>query len=358
MGAGRTATVTPRDTFGHRGVSVRLVLPLLAHLRSTGVDLRELLRRVGVAPSAIGSGDAFLEQDVVMRLLEHAEAAIGPDACFRAVGTVDFGLLEWVAGEFVVMQLLATSDTVNEGITHLVEGYALSHDVFGLTRDGESRIGVELPRTRPAASFLELTLGLIARAIATLSVPTVRPELHLAHARRRGVAEQPIPGVRIRFDQRVDAIELPDGALHATFRTANAANATRVRSTARELLARDAPSLIDRVRAHIVRALDDSDASAIGVARAMGISVRHLSRLLASEGSSHRELLDRARAELSARYQSEGLSSADVAMRLGYSDPSALRRAQRRWHSRTPRSPAPPTGNPHVVTKSERRRRT
>jgi AraC-like DNA-binding protein len=63
-----------------------------------------------------------------------------------------------------------------------------------------------------------------------------------------------------------------------------------------------------------------------------------LRRRLAAEGTSHRELLDRVRAELALRALDEGeLSIGEVAFLVGYSDTSAFHKAFRRWTGHSPR---------------------
>lgn len=74
-----------------------------------------------------------------------------------------------------------------------------------------------------------------------------------------------------------------------------------------------------------------------GVARQLGASERSLSRYLAGERTSYRQLLDRTRYRLARELLSHSaVPVADIATRLGYSDPANFNRAFRRWSGRSP----------------------
>jgi AraC-like DNA-binding protein len=75
------------------------------------------------------------------------------------------------------------------------------------------------------------------------------------------------------------------------------------------------------------------------VARALAVSRRTLSRRLADEGTSFRHILDDVRRDFAcALLQDRGLSVADVAFFLEYSEPAAFNRSFRRWTGQTPRA--------------------
>jgi AraC-like DNA-binding protein len=73
------------------------------------------------------------------------------------------------------------------------------------------------------------------------------------------------------------------------------------------------------------------------VARRLGVSERSLSRHLAVEGSSYRQLVDRTRYRLARELLCHStVPIADIANRLGYGDPANFNRAFRRWSGRSP----------------------
>jgi len=95
--------------------------------------------------------------------------------------------------------------------------------------------------------------------------------------------------------------------------------------------------LSGHVRHLIVGHLGRNTLTPESITRALGVSRRTLSRRLAGEGTSFREILDDVRREFAcALLQDRSLSIADVAFFLQYSEPAAFNRSFRRWTGRTP----------------------
>ena len=67
------------------------------------------------------------------------------------------------------------------------------------------------------------------------------------------------------------------------------------------------------------------------------MSERTLQRRLAEEGSSYQQLLTDTRRQLAERHLAEGrLPATEIAILLGYSEPSVFFRAFRQWTGLTP----------------------
>ena len=95
--------------------------------------------------------------------------------------------------------------------------------------------------------------------------------------------------------------------------------------------------LSGRVRRMMVEHLGETTLTPETVARALAVSRRTLSRRLADEGTSFRDILDEVRREFAcALLQDRSLSIADVAFFLEYSEPAAFNRSFRRWTGQTP----------------------
>ena len=96
-------------------------------------------------------------------------------------------------------------------------------------------------------------------------------------------------------------------------------------------------SLSDRVRRMMVEHLGETPLTPDTVAKTLAVSRRTLSRRLADEGTSFRHILDNVRQEFAcALLRDRGLSVADVAFFLAYSEPAAFNRAFHRWTGKTP----------------------
>jgi AraC-like DNA-binding protein len=102
---------------------------------------------------------------------------------------------------------------------------------------------------------------------------------------------------------------------------------------------RDGDEIVDRVRQEIAVAVTARHAlpAIARVAAVVGLSERALRRRLTAHGTSFRALTDEVVAPLAKRYLRESsLSVADVAERVGYSEPASFVRAFRRWTGTTP----------------------
>lgn len=108
--------------------------------------------------------------------------------------------------------------------------------------------------------------------------------------------------------------------------------------TAEDALARDsvAAPLTDQVRRAIRAALKSDDAQLDAVAKKLGMTGRSLQRRLKDEGVVFQDLRDEMRRDLADRYLGQGMSFAEISFLLGFSEPSAVFRAFKRWTGLTP----------------------
>ena len=67
------------------------------------------------------------------------------------------------------------------------------------------------------------------------------------------------------------------------------------------------------------------------------MSERSIQRSLREEATSYRQLVDEVRKDLALMHLGRpGIAAADVALLLGFSEPSAFNRAFRRWTNTSP----------------------
>ncbi len=146
-------------------------------------------------------------------------------------------------------------------------------------------------------------------------------------------------GCDAHYDQRFDGIAGPSEGLDRPLPRADSALCALLEEHAASLLARvpQPAGFTDRVRERISGLLPRGQASAEGVAEAMGISPRTLRRRLAEAGAGYQQVLDEVRFGLAeSAISPKGLSVNEVAFLLGYSDASAFHKAFRRWTGRSP----------------------
>jgi len=98
-----------------------------------------------------------------------------------------------------------------------------------------------------------------------------------------------------------------------------------------------AESVTERARAIVAKELAQGNPNAVRVAKDLGMAVRTLSRKLAEEGTTFKDVLDDLRRRLALQYVAgRDLPLADVALLLGFSETAAFHRAFRRWAAQTP----------------------
>jgi AraC-like DNA-binding protein len=87
----------------------------------------------------------------------------------------------------------------------------------------------------------------------------------------------------------------------------------------------------------VQRLLHESDFSQELVARTIGCGTRTLTRRLAKEGTSLRDIIDTVRKWRAQALLEAKISIAEVGFLLGYSEPTAFRHAFRRWNGVSPK---------------------
>ena len=100
-----------------------------------------------------------------------------------------------------------------------------------------------------------------------------------------------------------------------------------------------AGAMSTRVRRMVVEHLGQSTLTLDAVATTLAVSRRTLTRHLAEERASFRQILDDVRRDFArALLQDRSLSIGDIAFFLQYSEPAAFHRSFRRWTGRTPQA--------------------
>ncbi|AYC31014.1 AraC family transcriptional regulator [Pseudomonas cavernae] len=142
----------------------------------------------------------------------------------------------------------------------------------------------------------------------------------------------------LRFNAAAYALVLPPALRTAPLIQANPPLQHLLRQHAEALLARlPSEGLIARVVTLLGAQLAHGEPDRAELARTLNLSERTLQRRLAEEGSSYQQLLNDTRQQLAERYLRDGqLPAAEIALLLGYSEPSVFFRAFRHWTGLTP----------------------
>lgn len=319
--------------------------PLLALARERGIDEDELLRAAGIARALLGDPAASVPvaqvHALVATLLERTgDAALGLDAA-RHYHPETFGLLGAVA---------ALTPSVREVIKLFVEYVHMTFTFFFLEFEDGEREGRlvfiadgdlgELHRF-----YLDRELAFVAETARRFWPDKNRQIL------RRFTLDYPEPAEAARYrDYFQCAVEFgaAQAAVSGDFssdRPKDSGNPLGLGVLTEHLRSfagghRDGDgAIVHRVRREITvavtarRVLPDAER----VAAAIGVSERALRRQLAARGTHFRALTDEVVGTIAQRYlRDSGLTIADVAERVGYSEAASFVRAFRRWTGTTP----------------------
>lgn len=142
----------------------------------------------------------------------------------------------------------------------------------------------------------------------------------------------------LQFNCAEYAVVLPHDLRRSNLIQANQPLEDLLRQHAEALLARlPSQGLSTRVVALLGEQLAHGEPHRGELARALNLSERTLQRRLTDEGCSYQQLLNDTRRQLAERHLSSGkLPAAEIALLLGYSEPSVFFRAFRQWTGLTP----------------------
>ena len=103
--------------------------------------------------------------------------------------------------------------------------------------------------------------------------------------------------------------------------------------------AAEPPSLAARVRRLLIDRMGHEQQTVTSIGHEIGMSARTLSRRLAAEGTSFREIQDGVRRHMAlALLGDPNVSIAEVAFFLGYAEPAPFHRSFKRWTGKTPQA--------------------
>jgi AraC-like DNA-binding protein len=321
---------------------VRLVLVQLDKLGEMGVARDRLLREAKIDERQLRDPDGRIPLDAVARLWRVAASHV-PDPAFglrigAATSVRDWGLVGYA---------VAFSNTLGSALNRFAHYSRVVSDALVVRIDAEReatwvRLDVQ-PALRAFRPAVDARLAALLSACREMVAAPVTPLLvQLSYRQPADVKEY----------ERFFAAPLEFGALASSFLLRSEDLARRV-AVADHTLVGYLETLADQKLAavskeHTLREqvhrvlwseLSERTPTLKGVARTLGVSARTLQRQLRQEGASFAGVLNALRREMAPSLLRDGQNSvAEVAFLLGYEDPSAFRRAFRRWFGRSPRS--------------------
>lgn len=323
-------------------LSTRALRPLLDAATHLGIDVAHHAATVGVDASKLHAPDARLLVDEANALVAGLAAAAGRRSlaaiAAQRVSAGEFGLLDYLAG---------SGAKLRDAARLTVQFFTLVSDVGRLQLDESGRVArfgfvpvAVCPVVPTLAEFALAVFSSLARAFTGIRIRAT--EIRFLHGATPWARElQEVFDAPVRYGASCDEIAFPRVYLDLELARADASLHRALVECATALVARlpNVEGFLDRVKRHTVLALREGDVSLDTLARALDMSPRTLQRRLQDSGTSLRDVVADMRRELALEYvASPHLSIAQIALTLGFADPSAFCRAFRRWTGATPRS--------------------
>jgi AraC-like DNA-binding protein len=148
-------------------------------------------------------------------------------------------------------------------------------------------------------------------------------------------------GAPITWNAADFEMHFPPGTLDTPVRQADPVLKESLEVAARRTLSRaggpNAPSVATLVREAFRESGSGSSLSKTAMAKAIGMSARTLQRRLASESLTYSQVQEETRrAAAMPLLRDPGLTSVEIALRLGFSSRTSFLRAVKRWTGKTP----------------------
>ena len=326
-------------------ISAGVAAGLIAFAVERGADRADLMASAGVLPADIEDADHRLPFDTYMALMRSAQ-----DMCDDPALALHFGEAVDLAELSIVGLIMNASATMADAFAQMQRLGRLTLETEGLSdgprfqtsmRDGQ--LWMVDTRTNPNA-FPELTEGAFARLVCGPRRFLPRPHVLAVQV------THPAPAYRAEYDRIFQCpvtFSSNWNAMRLDPQIATWPVALQPRYVFDVLTQRadgllqaleDQKTLSGRVEAVLLPLLHTGEASADGVARALGFSRQTLFRKLKSEDASYEQVLDALRHRMALRYLSGGrVSVNETAYLVGFSEPAAFSRAFKRWTGKSPR---------------------
>jgi AraC-like DNA-binding protein len=315
---------------------------IVARLKSAGVPVAPLLKRVGLTPELIAEPDGRLSVRSQITLLDEAAIALKDDCIgftlARDCDPREMGLLYYV---------LASSQTLGDAVKRAARYSRINNEalVVGYREGNRLIISLSYSGVPRHSCRHQIELGMFAalRICRVLTGQSLVPQyFSISHYRSEGTSEMArFLGTEVQFGAdrdefalNLDARELP--LIHSDpylndllLKYCEAALANR-----RD----DKAQLRTRVENAISSVLPHGRVLVEDIARSLGMSERTLARKLSDEGLNFTEILQQMRRDLAVRYLDDPrLPVSKIAWLLGFREVSTFTHAFKRWTGKAPR---------------------
>jgi len=313
---------------------IRVFIAALARL---GYKAESLVAAAGLGSSAMNDPDARVPCD-------RFGAVIGRAMQERPMKNIGVRIAtETPIGAFPLLDyLVLSSNSVGEGIKQLAHYFRLVGNPCTLeVHDEEDPVRVVVWAVNNCLA-VEFTVSLVVLNLGKVTDGRFHPQCITFTHSPDDVAEiERILACVVRAEAAWSGLEMSRGAWHLPFRRSDPVLRRVLEQQADEIIARlpSADGVAFDVRRALAKRIARGDTRIDSVAHDLATSSRTLQRRLAAGGLSYQDLVELTRREAAERYLTDlSLSIAEVAYLLGYSEPSALHCAFKRWNHTTPQA--------------------
>lgn len=316
------------------GAAVNAIRDLLIEF---GIEPDAILHRAGIgAPSQAEDGISF--------------AALGrlTALCAERTQCPHFGLMVGrrasLAAFGILGVLMRNAETVGDALRALEAHHGLLNRgaVISLSTNGALAMLSYAPYEPNAEGIglhCERAVAALTQVLRALAGADWAPDEVLL-PRMQPADRQPYAGffaAPVRFDQEIAALVFPASLLRHPIRDVNPLARRIVERRIRRIEAAIPSDVTDDLRRRLRVTMAERQLSAQQVARTMAIHRRTLSRRLRAEGTSFRLVASETRLGVAKQLLVDtGLSLAQIAATLEFSEPAAFTHAFRRWTGTTP----------------------
>ena len=319
----------------------RYVKVVLHAAAKANLETQTLLGAVGLDSSILEATDARIPHEKVYALWREISRLSGDEAIgLRLVELVEPEALD------VVGYAAYSSSNLGEALSRFIRYSRLIHEGVNWTLETKGNV----TRITHSVPGIHLPLpGVLCQWVVANIIVNVRrmTGLHLVPFQVGFQHQQPddISSYRelfqapVEFEQAVNSFTFDAAWLNQPLLKSDPGLCALLDRYAEELLAKlpRTENIVDSVRQEISVGLRGGDPGLDAIAQKLRFAPRTLQRKLKEAGTSHQELLDEMRRELSIHYlQERHMAVCEVAFLLGFSETSAFHRAFKRWTGTTP----------------------
>ncbi len=313
----------------------------IARLKSAGVEVAPLLKRVGLTPEAIADPEERLNVRSQIALLDEAAIALKDD-CLGFTLARDFDLRE--IG--LLYYVMASSQSLGDALKRVARYSKITNEALVVGYQEGNRLIVSLsysgvPRHSDRHQ-IEFCMFGVLRICRVLTGQNVIPQhFSISHHRSGDNSEMArFVGTKVEFGADTDEFALNVNARELPLIHADShLNDLLLKYCEAALADRrgDMSQLRTRVENAISSVLPHERVRVEDVARSLGMSKRTLARRLSDEGLNFTEILQQLRRDLAVRYLDDRrLHVSKIAWLLGFHEVSAFTHAFKRWTGKTP----------------------